>query len=114
MATGNIRSDLAHIRTLKYTNSNAVADGDVVLINGHVCVATAAYAANAEGVYAFRARVELPKEAPLVIAVGDVVYWVAANSNVNKTSSANTKAGICVEAAASADTTVLIEVMENR
>lgn len=113
MATGIVRGGAGHPRTLKYTNSSAVAAGDVVVINGNVCVAVNAYAANAEGVYVFRGRVEFPKEASLAIAPGEVGYWVAAAGNVNKTSAGNTKIGICVEAAAAADTVVLMELMNN-
>jgi predicted RecA/RadA family phage recombinase len=112
MATGTVRSSVQNTRTLKYVNSNAVAAGDIVLVSGSVWVALGAYGAGAEGVYAFRGRVELPKEASLVVAGGDVIYWVAASSNCNKTASGNTKVGIAVEASAAADTTVLVELKE--
>jgi predicted RecA/RadA family phage recombinase len=100
-------------RTLKYTNSNAVAAGDVVVINGNVCVAVNAYGANAEGVYVFRGRVEFPKEASLAVAPGEKVYWVAANGNVNKTSAGNTLCGIAVENSLTTDTIVLCELQNN-
>lgn len=114
MATGIVRSGMGHPRTLKYTNSSAVAAGDVVVVNGQVLVAVAAYGANAEGIYVFRGRVEFPKEASLAIAPGEVCYWVAASGNVNKTSSGNTKIGVAVENSATADTVVLIELGENK
>ncbi len=113
MATGIVRGGAGHPRTLKYTNSSAVAAGDVVVINGNVCVAVNAYGANAEGIYVFRGRVEFPKEASLAIAPGEKVYWVAGNGNVNKTSSGNTLCGIAVEASATTDTTALIELTNN-
>ncbi len=112
MATGIVRGGAGHPRTLKYTNASAVAAGDVVVINGNVCVAVNAYAANTEGIYVFRGRVEFPKEAALAIAPGEICYWTAAG-NINKTSAGNTKAGICVEAAAAADSVVLVELMNN-
>jgi predicted RecA/RadA family phage recombinase len=45
------------------------------------------------------------KEAPLVIAVGDKVYWDAVNNNIDKTNT-NKPFGFATKAAASADTTV--------
>ena len=53
---------------------------------------------------------EVPKEAPLAITAGDELYWVAANSNFNKTASGNTYGGKAFADAASADTTVLIRL----
>jgi predicted RecA/RadA family phage recombinase len=52
--------------------------------------------------------VEIAKEAPLVISLGDKVYWDVADNVVNKTASGNYLCGTCVKAAASADTTVEI------
>ncbi|MCX5496440.1 DUF2190 family protein [Kaistia dalseonensis] len=43
---------------------------------------------------------ELPKTSALAIAVGDAVYWDAANKVVNKTSAGNTLVGYATEAAA--------------
>ena len=114
MATGIVRGGLKDIRTLKYTNASAVAQGDVVVVNGQVLIATNAYAANAEGIYVFRARVEFPKEASLAIAPGEKCYWVAGAGNVNKTSAGNTAIGVCVENALTTDTVVLVELSENR
>ncbi len=113
MATGIVRGGAGHPRTLKYTNASAVAAGDVVVINGNVCIAVGAYGAGAEGIYVFRGRVEFPKEAALAIAPGEKCYWVAGAGNVNKTASGNTAIGIAVEAAAGADTTVLVELTNN-
>lgn len=52
-------------------------------------------------------EVELDKETPLVIALGDKVYWDAANDRIDKTNT-NIPAGICSQAAASADTRVRV------
>jgi predicted RecA/RadA family phage recombinase len=114
MAKGYVRTESRNVKTLKYTNGSAVTAGDLVLINGHLCCALNDAGASVETVYAYEARKMLvPKEAALAINVGDAVYWVTANSNVNKTSAGNTKAGVCVEGALSADTTVLIELKPN-
>jgi len=56
--------------------------------------------------------VTLAKEAPLVIAQGDLVYWDATNKNVDKTTT-NIPCGICTVAAASADTTVTIKLVHS-
>ena len=113
MAIAKVQGSIEDIRTLKYTNSSAVAAGEILVLNGNVTVAVAAVAANGTGAYVFRGRVEFPKEAPLAIAPGEKVYYVAGAGNCNKTSSGNTLVGIAVEAAASADTTVLVELAEN-
>jgi predicted RecA/RadA family phage recombinase len=114
MATAIVRGGIDYSRTLKYAHTSAVAAGDVLVVNGNVVVANNAYAANAEGIYTFRSRVEFPKEASLAINPGDKCYWVAGAGNVNKTSAGNTAIGICVEAALAADTVVLVELSENR
>jgi len=114
MAKAIVRGGVNQVRTLKLAHTAAVEAGDVIVSNGQVLVAVNAALANVENTYVFRGPVEFPKEAPLVIAAGDVVYWVAAAGNVNKTASGNTKSGICTQAAASADTVVLIEHGENK
>lgn len=113
MAIAKVQGSIEDIRTLKYNNSSAVAAGEILVLGGNVTVAVGAAAANADGAYVFRGRVQFPKEAPLVITAGDKCYYVTANGNCNKTSSGNTLVGIAVESAASADTTVLVELKEN-
>lgn len=114
MAKAIVRGGVNQVRTLKLAHTAAVAAEDVIVSGGQVLVAVNAAAANADNSYVFRGPVEFPKEASLAIVPGEVVYWVAANGNVNKTSSGNTKAGICVQAALAADTVVLIELGENK
>ncbi len=114
MAKAILRGGLDATRTLKLAHTAEVEAGDVIVSAGHVLVATNAYAADVEGVYIFRGPVEFPKTAPLAIAAGDVCYWDVADGEINKTATDNTKAGIAKKAAASADTTVLVELGENR
>jgi len=114
MATATPRGGVDQLRTLKLAHTAAVAAGEVVVSNGQVLVAVNDAAANATNIYIFRGPVEVPKEAALAVNPGDVCYWVAANGNANKTSAGNTKLGICTAAAASAATTVLIELAENK
>lgn len=113
MAKATVRSGLEGTRTLKYTNASAVADGDILVLNGQVLVAQGAWGAAAAGIYAFRGRVEFPKEASLAVAPGEVCYYVSAAGSCNKTASGNTMVGIAVEASATTDTTVTVELKEN-
>ncbi|MFQ5737142.1 MAG: DUF2190 family protein [Thermodesulfobacteriota bacterium] len=111
MATATNLTDSLRTKTLKYKHTAAVAINDIILLGGRVLIAIAAVLANAEGVYIHAAeRVEMPKEAPLVITAGDTVYWDNTNAVITKTATANTKCGIAVEDAASADTVVVIEL----
>lgn len=111
MAKGYIRSGSEEIQTLKATIATAYTANDLLLNNGLVLLAMNDSAISTEAVYAYAApKVQVPKEAALAINPGDLVYWVNANNNVNKTSAGNTKCGICVSAALAADTTVLIEL----
>lgn len=114
MAKAVLRGGLGELRTLKHAHTSAIEANDILVVNGQVLVACNDYEADEEGAYVFRGPVEFPKEAPLVIATGDVCYYVAGNGNVNKTSTANTKVGTPRKAAASADTVVLIELGENK
>lgn len=50
--------------------------------------------------------VEIAKTSALAIAVGDVLYWSAGTSKVNKTSAAQRAVGVAVEAAANPSATV--------
>lgn len=104
---------VSNLRTLKYTHSAALEPGDPIVVNGALLVAVNTSAANAENVFIYQGKVTIAKEAPLVINALDAVYWVAASSHVNKTSGGNTACGYCVEAAASAATTVTIMLMPN-
>lgn len=114
MATATVRGGVSQVRTLKLAHTAQVGARDVIVSGGQVLVAVNAALANAANTYVFRGPVEFPKEASLAVAVGEVCYWVAANGNVNKTASGNTKVGICVKAAGASDTTVLIELGENK
>jgi predicted RecA/RadA family phage recombinase len=54
--------------------------------------------------------VELPKAAPLVIGIGDRLFWNTTDSVLDKTAAAQLCVGIAVAAAASADTVVRIKL----
>lgn len=112
MATGIIQDTIQNIRTLVYAHSAAVVVNEVIVTSsGVVCVAINAAAANIDNAYMYLGKGNFPKEAPLVIAPGDKVYWDATAGKVTKTAAGNTYCGVCVEAAASAATAVTILLM---
>lgn len=114
MAKANVRGGVTDSRTLKLAHSAATEAREVIVSNGQVLVAVNDALINADNIYVFGGRVEFPKAAPLAIAVGDLCYWDVADGNINKSSAGNTLAGICIEAAGSAATTVLVELDENK
>lgn len=112
MATGTIQDSMSNIRTLTLAHSAAVAVNEVIVSSsGVVLVAINAALANIDNAYMYMGKGNFPKEAPLVINTGDKVYWDATAGKVTKTSAGNTYCGVCVEAAASAATTVTILLM---
>ncbi len=108
MAKATPRGGVTTNRTLKLAHTAAVEDGDVIVSNGQVLVAEGDYAADEEGIYTCMGPVEFPKVDATAIAVGDPVYWDAADGEIN-TDNANPQAGVCIGVAAAADTTVLVE-----
>lgn len=54
--------------------------------------------------------VEIAKTSALAISVGDVLYWDATNSVVNKTSASQRVVGVAVEAAANPSSTVKMRI----
>ena len=97
-------------KSIDYTPAGAVTAGDVIVQADLVGIAKLDIASGALGALAVEGVFEIAKEAPLVIAAGDKVYWVAANSNVNKTALNNIYVGKAVKAAADAATTVLVRL----
>ncbi len=105
MAKGHVREG----KTMPYTNGSGttIASGTVVELPKMIGVALGDIAVGATGEIAICEVWEIAKEAPLVIAQGDQVYWDAANDNVDKTDT-NIPCGKAFAAAASADTTVQV------
>jgi predicted RecA/RadA family phage recombinase len=54
--------------------------------------------------------VTIAKTSALAISVGDVLYWDATNSVVNKTSTSQRAVGVAVEAAANPSSTVKMQL----
>lgn len=98
-----------------------IGDGKVITVTagGTISKGDVAEFADSIGVYledavsgdavavALAGEALLAKEAPLVITVGDKVYWDATNDNIDKTNT-NIPAGIAAASAASADTVVRV------
>lgn len=73
-------------------------------------VATSAVASGASGEFLTEGVVTIAKTSALAIAVGDVLYWDATNSVVNKTTSSQRAVGVAVAAAANPSATVLMKL----
>ncbi len=106
------RDGLANLRTLKLAHNAAVSAYDVIVSGGHALVAVNDADADAENTYVYRGRVSFPKGSG-AIAAGAVVYWDASPGVITTTSTDNTRAGICIEAALTADTEALVMLHEN-
>ena len=57
--------------------------------------------------------VEIAKTSALAISVGDVLYWDATNSVVNKTTSSQRAVGVAVEGASNPSATVKMQLGVN-
>jgi predicted RecA/RadA family phage recombinase len=111
MATGTYVQAGANI---DYTPGGAVAAGDIVVQNKLFGVAPKAIAANALGSLAIEGVFDLPKEVNTgtALTVGTKVWWDAGNSVVFTTESSNCRVGTVVKAAADADATVRVKLIQ--
>lgn len=87
-----------------------VDSGDVVISGSIIGVAAGDAVSGATVDIATSGVFELPKVSALAISVGDIVYYDAATSLVNKTSSGNTKVGVAVTAAANPSASVNVRL----
>jgi len=112
MAKGTPRGGVTTNRTCKLAHSAAVEEGDIIIsAQGQVLIAQGNYAQDEEGIYVFAGPAEMPKKAATALAVGECVYFDTDPGEVTPTEADGTRAGFCLEAAAAADTVVLIELM---
>ena len=95
---------------LTVTAPAAVSAGDRVKGGYLFGVALNDVAINTPGEFLVDGVVDIAKTSVLVIAVGDRVFWDAANKVVNKTTTAQQCVGIAVEAAANPSATVKIKL----
>ena len=108
-----ILDGLGAARTLKYTHNAALTAGDEIVINGQVWVAVNDTLADVENVFVYRGKCRFPKEPAVAHAIGDVLYWDDTNNYATKTVGTNAKIGMCLDAAASADTETEAMLREN-
>lgn len=110
--TATPRGSLKDHRTIKHAHTAAVVRHEVLVINSNVCVSVNAAIADADNAWITHGPVEFPKEASLVVAAGELIYWDASAEEADKTNT-NTEAGIAREPSAASDTTVLVELHPN-
>ena len=108
-----IMDSITNVRTLKYAHSSATVAGTPIVVNGHVFIPVNTKDADDDNTYVYWGKVQFAKAASLAIDPGEVCYWDVADAEINKTSTDNTAVGICVEAAAAADTTVIVMLQPN-
>jgi predicted RecA/RadA family phage recombinase len=97
-------------KTITMTPGADVASGVGFIAGNLFGVATNDVASGTAGEFLTEGVVEIAKVAPLVINVGDRVFWNVSTKNVDKTATAKVNVGTCVVAALSADTTVQIKL----
>ena len=93
-------------------NKTFIADadyvsGDVVVVGDLIGIVSYDVLTGEEGEMSLTGVYELPKEAALVIADGDVVYFDTTAKEVDKTNT-NEELGVAFAAAAGADSTVRV------
>ncbi len=100
--------------TIDYTPTADVAAGAVVVQGELVGVAKTPIAANGLGSLAVKGVFDFPKATGLgsAISAGANCYWDATNQRATTTATGNKLIGKCVRAAAEADTTVRIRMMQ--
>jgi predicted RecA/RadA family phage recombinase len=118
MASGDYVSEGDRIN---YTTGTAtVSAGGVVVVRtgatGMIGVAVNDIAASGTGPAQIEGVFELTKKAGTanVFAVGDVVYWDAAEGNISAQASANAKAGIAWEAAVAGDVLCKVKLIPSK
>ncbi len=100
--------------SIDYTPGSAVAAGAVVVQGELIGIAKVDIAANALGALAVTGVFDFPKAtgASTAITAGANCYWNAAAQQATITATGNKLIGKCVRAAADADATVRIRMMQ--
>ena len=91
-----VDSSFAASDTIEYTNTAAVSEGEVIHVAGiGAMVATAAYAADAKGVYLVKGGVEVPLTAAVTATQGAKIYWDKSENTaiLSSSTSLDTSAG---------------------
>ncbi len=100
--------------SIDYTPSSAVTAGDVIVQNDLVGVAKRDIAANVLGALAIAGVFDFPKSTAggSAIAAGVTVYWNTGAQQATATASGNKLIGKTVKAAADADATVRVKLLQ--
>jgi len=100
--------------SIDYTPGSAVTAGDVIVQGDLIGVAKRDIAANTLGALAVEGVFDFPKASggSTAIGAGVTVYWNAGAGQATATSSGNKLIGKTVKAAADADTTVRVRLMQ--
>jgi len=108
MANAELLSD-----EIKTFNDLAAADltaGEIILINGHVCIAYAALTSGDEGAFVYQGdMIEAPMEA-LAINAPAVAYWDDTAKVFTTDATGNTKCGVFTENRAGSESTAVLEL----
>lgn len=101
-------------KSVDYTPGSAVAAGDVILQGSLVGIATSPIPAGTLGALSVSGMFDIAKATgtSTAIAVGAEVYWNAATRVATATASGNTYMGKCIKAAADADGTVRVRLIQ--
>jgi len=97
---------------IDYTPSGAaVSAGEVLMVGTLLCVAARDIADGELGTLQTEGAFRIKKETGSVsFALGDPVYWDAADNELNDDNVGNPKGGIALEAAGTSDATVLVKI----
>jgi predicted RecA/RadA family phage recombinase len=96
-------------QAIDYIPSEAIPAGSVVIQGSLIGITKLDISAGELGAIHTRGVFEIEK-ATGAIEIGDKIYWAAGTKNVTTTATSNTLIGVAVNAAASADTTVLVKI----
>lgn len=105
-----MKNKIAEGKSLSYTNGTAaaIASGDLVLVGTRVGVASVDIAVGATGIVEMSGVFEVPKQASLVVAQGDLLYCDETSGELDKTDTDQTLAGYAYAAELAASTTVKV------
>ncbi len=113
MATGTITDSIQNARTLILAHTAEVEAGDIIVSNGNVLVAINDALANVINSYVYLGKAIMPKVTGTSFAPGDRCYWDASAGKMTKVTVATTLAGICLEAAGTSATEIVMVIFPN-
>lgn len=109
-----MKNKIQNGKVIDYLNSGSepILGGAVVIAGILAGIAVATIPAGDIGAVELQGVFELPKVTGSAMAVGDKVYWSAANNYVTKTATDNTAIGAVVDAELAAATTVKVLLIQ--